>query len=359
MPVTVHVFVCICNLSLSTNLTLCISLSVCVSCSRHPLQFQYIHVSACYRALDQKRARGLTAEELEFWVENCVQLCKSTIKHRYSKDPEKLLVNSLLCRHALAVVKRYHGYRDGQLYVGTFDERVPEYRNAALDVSVADDGDDVTHTQSLGLGQNPAIEEWPGLLGSLQKAVQDYPRLWQDRFGSLVLEQCCITMFKRAQIRSGELVLSEAYEHPKYITSRFSHFVVVEFESEGLFVAKVKYFVKVEVTEQEGPAEVNGQPLRYAIADLYRQRTPSRASSDVGECFMVTKQQQQHPSHSDYPVNMEDIIAKVLWAEAALCADNVDHGFPSEAWCLVWYPHFQCYVDPRADVDDAHEIVRD
>ncbi|DBA77854.1 TPA: hypothetical protein ACH3X1_009208 [Trebouxia sp. C0004] len=205
-------------------------------------------------ALDQQRARGLTAEELEFWVENCIQLCKSTIKHRCSREPERLLVNSLLVRHALAVVKRDHGYRDGQPYVGTFDERIPEYKNAPLAVSVTDDGDDVTHTQLLGLGQDPAPEDWPVLLPSVQQAVQDYPELWQEHFSSLALEQCCITKFKRAQVRGGEIVLSEAYER---ITSRFSHFVVVEWEGEGIFVAKVKYFVKVDVAEQEGPFEGN------------------------------------------------------------------------------------------------------
>ena len=70
---------------------------------------------------------------------------------------------------------------------------------------------------------------------------------------------------------------------------------------------------------------------------------------------MGTKQQQQRPFYSDYPVNVEDIRAKVLWAEAARCVENSDHGFPSEAWCFVRYPHFQCYIDPQADADDAFE----
>lgn len=80
--------------------------------------------------------------------------------------------------------------------------------------------------------------------------------------------------------------------------------------------------------------------LRYAVADLYKQGTASKASRDVGECFMVTKQQQQRPSYCDYPVNVEDIRAKVLWAEAALCAENVDHGFPSEGLYMRHSPLF-------------------
>ncbi|DBA74079.1 TPA: hypothetical protein ACH3X1_010891 [Trebouxia sp. C0004] len=85
-------------------------------------------------------------------------------------------------KHALAIVKRNHGYQDGQPYVGTFDERVPEYRNTLLAVNVADDGDDVTHTQLLGLGQDLAPDEWPVLLPSVQQAVQDYPEMWHDHF---------------------------------------------------------------------------------------------------------------------------------------------------------------------------------
>ena len=298
-------------------------------------QAEYSAYAYC-RALDQQRARGLTAEELEFWVENSVQFCKSTTKRRCSKDPEKLLVNSLLVRHALAVVKREHGYRNGQLYVGSFDERVPEYRQAALSVLVADDGDDVTQTQLLGLGQYSAPEQWPTLLNSLQQAAQDYPELWQDHFAYLVPEQCCISKFKRAQVRGGELVLSQAYER---VTSRFSHFVIVEYAEEGLFIAKIKYFVKVEVAEPDSLPEGNCTPLRYAIADLYKQRSASKASSDVGECFVVTKEQQQRPSCANYPVNVED-----LWGETDRCGNGKDHGFPSGAWCLVRYPHFQSYV---------------
>ncbi len=107
------------------------------------------------------------------------------------------------------------------------------------------------------------------LLPSVQQAVQDYPKLGREHFSSLALEQCCITKFKRAQVRGGEIVLSEAYER---ITSRFSHFVMVEWEREGIFIAKVKYFVKVDVAEQEGPFEGSGKPLRYAIADLYTSK---------------------------------------------------------------------------------------
>ncbi len=61
-------------------------------------------------------------------------------------------------------------------HVGTFDERIPEYRNAPLAVSVTDDGDDVTHTQLLGLGQDPAPKDWPVLLPSVQQAVRATPQ---------------------------------------------------------------------------------------------------------------------------------------------------------------------------------------
>jgi len=66
-------------------------------------------------------------------VENCIQDCKSTTKFRCSADPEVLLVNRLMTQHALAVVKRDHGYRDGQRYVQTLDERVSKpFLNGSL-----------------------------------------------------------------------------------------------------------------------------------------------------------------------------------------------------------------------------------
>ena len=130
-------------------------------------------------------------------------------------------------------------------------------------------------------------------------------------------------------------------------------FVIVEYAEEGLFIAKIKYFVKVEVAEPDSLPEGNCTPLRYAIADLYKQRSASKASSDVGECFVVTKEQQPRPSCANYPVNVEDILVKVLWGETDKCENGKDHGFPSGAWCLVQYPHFQSYVDPQADVGNT------
>ena len=62
------------------------------------------------RALDQQRLSGLPALLLEFWVENLMQKCKSTVKYRSTHDPEVLLVNTLNQQHGLAVARRDFGY---------------------------------------------------------------------------------------------------------------------------------------------------------------------------------------------------------------------------------------------------------
>ena len=173
--------------------------------------------------------------------------------------------------------------------------------------------------------------------------------MWNDHWGCTELEECCITKFKRAQVRGGEVVLSQAYDRVK---SRFSHFVTVEWPEQGLFVAKIKCFVKVELADDNSPVVGQGSPQRYAIADLYKQSTPSQASQDVGQCLMATKKQQLKPSFADYPVNVEDIRSKVLWADVSVSPDvSGQQGLPSGAWLFAQYPHFTVYVDPQADID--------
>lgn len=70
--------------------------------------------------------------------------------------------------------------------------------------------------------------------------------------------------------------------------------------------------------------------------------------------MMVPQEQQHKPAFPDYPVNVEDIMSKVLWADVAQCQDGITkQGFPSNAWLFVRYPHFATYVDPQADVDSG------
>ncbi len=96
----VCVCVCVCvsaclsacmSACLPASLSVCGRLSVCVSACLSlcvTVYTTYICLFCC-RALDQQRARGLTAEESEFWIENCIQLCKSSIKHCCSREPKR------------------------------------------------------------------------------------------------------------------------------------------------------------------------------------------------------------------------------------------------------------------------------
>ena len=98
------------------------------------------------------------------WLLRIRAICESTTKHRCSKETEELLVKSLLVRHALAAVKREHSTGTASYMLVVLIKHVLEYRKAALAVLTADEGDDRTQTQLLGLGHYAASEEWPTLL---------------------------------------------------------------------------------------------------------------------------------------------------------------------------------------------------
>ena len=66
------------------------------------------------------------------------------------------------------------------------------------------------------------------------------------------------------------------------------------------------------------------------------------------------EKQQLKPSFLEYPVNMEDVCAKLLWADVSVSFNVRDQqGLPSSAnaWLFAQYLQFTAYVDPQADTD--------
>ena len=122
-------------------------------------------------ALDQQQARGLPALESEFWVENMVQKRKSTTKHHSTHAPEVLLVNTLMQKHALAVILRDFSYK-------SFHLLLPYYHNADLQVLHADAGDS-NGTQLIGKGTLLTVPEQMQVLKLLKQAQSDYSGHWQ------------------------------------------------------------------------------------------------------------------------------------------------------------------------------------
>lgn len=101
--------------------------------------------------------------------------------------------------------------------------------------------------------------------------------MWYNHFDPVQLEDCCITKFKRAQIRGGETVLSEAYER---VRSCFSHFAVVEWPEEGLFTARIKCFVKVEVVDLQQDRVLHcGMQSWTCTSSTLQQGLPARLES--------------------------------------------------------------------------------
>ena len=77
-------------------------------------------------------------------------------------------------------------------------------------------------------------------------------------------EDVLLITYKRAQLgESWELLLSESYQLSK---TRVSYYAAVHYLDEGMYIARIKYFVKVH---NMAPATAaTSSSLRYAIAGL-------------------------------------------------------------------------------------------
>ena len=302
-----------------------------------------------YRALDQQYARGLTALDSEFWVENLMQRCKSTVKYRARSNPEVLLVNSLMQQHALAMVRRDNGFRDGKPYVQWYDERLPQYRNADLQVEHADAGAS-NGSQLLGKGTVPKPAVQKATLASLKLCQSQYSSVWKSQGWTEPLkpEDVLLMTYKRAQLgESRELLLSESCQLSK---TRVSYYAAVHYLDEGMYIARIKYFVKVHNMTPATAATPSS--LRYAIADLYATQALPDPDGILGTCFAVTIAECKKPSHCDYAVLLDDLQGKVMWAEPAQHVGDAG----TIAGLYVQYPNMRQYLDPyAAAAADANE----
>ena len=296
-------------------------------------------------ALDQQRARGLTGHELEFWVELTIGACKSMVKHRGTNKVETFLVNCLLRNIALSKVKRDHGFRDGKPYVGTLLERCPGITDKAV-VRLPDHGDSQTGTQLLGSGLSTTLSEQRGLTKTMATLVQESAELWEEHFPGMLPDSCLYTKYKRAQLKGGEVLHSEEYRR---ITSRFSYFVTAAWEGEPLYIAKILYFVRVELLSDH--AQDATATLRLAVCDLYTQ---TEIDAGLGLCHAVSNKDQKKAKFAAYAVNVEDLGGKVLWLDVARTnpghAGDL-HGFTKYSWLFIPYSHAKTYLDPEAEAD--------
>jgi hypothetical protein len=93
----------------------------------------------------QEEQHGAVALLTEWWVERGLQEPKAVCKYRLSQNPEVLMVNELLTRHALSKLA-------ASGVAATFDDIVPEYRSKPLNGPAFDSGDRDTNILLLHAG---------------------------------------------------------------------------------------------------------------------------------------------------------------------------------------------------------------
>ena len=227
---------------------------------------------------------------------------------------------------------------------------------------IIDHGDATTGSQLLGLGSVVAVQaQQEQMISSIQQFVSESPDVWRQNFPNHDVEDCTLTIFSRAHLRGVETILSEAYAA---VRSQFSHFGLAEWEGQGRYVVKIKQYVKVEAPDNLSPhSTTHAGPMRFAICNLYQQTLVDNA---LGECHIVTLQEQTHPAYTSYAVDIEDLMCKVVWGEVANISfaeskagkEGPGHGFPDKAWYFVRYPNSRSHTQAAADASED-DVVDD
>ncbi|KAK9918436.1 hypothetical protein WJX75_004081 [Coccomyxa subellipsoidea] len=275
-----------------------------------------LHLLVC-RAADQEKARGQSALELELWVENMVQLAKSTTKFRTTANPEILLVNQVLLTEAIKKAPTIWPYlRDYNQLVYGSSEGAPD-RGNLLDQPYAED-----NTGFIGSGARPKTAE-------LVKP-RDFP---QDGWTDAACDTATYTVYKAVDIKGIEIVLSRAYLMAR---SRVSYFVRVDYEGDGTYVARISKFLKVSRGDAEG-----GSALRIAVADLFKIETREGYQGEL----IIVKGPQRGPYKKDYPMSVDHIAHKLLFCDAT----RGDPDFRQNLWCFPAYSNTYTKRNPELE----------
>ena len=278
-----------------------------------PLCTYNLHLLNC-RMLAQQSQRGQTSSYGEWWVEQLVQLMKSTLRYRNTTTPELVAVNDLLLRHALARVKVQHPH------LKDFDELVPEWGSGAMhgkNLDVRWRG-----VQLLGSGRRVKEGSRSEAVSALERHLKDFP-LENLRFDELDLETLLLYehCYKEAKGADDEMViLSDSYLRSR---SRISKYALVDYEERnGLvwYVCAMKYYIKalkkkrhtgvVENRERREEEEAVAQAedaIRIGVADLYRAEI---VQQEFGHLVKIRK---AHPTQTGYGVGIEHLRAKLVY----------------------------------------------
>ena len=292
-----------------------------------PRSSQQLHVPC--RAYRQEQQRGLTCYELEFWVERAiVQICKRETKFRTTKNPELVLVHSILL--ALALMRNLHQYPD-ELEKEEKRCKGKDLDNDAIDISCPDNMQPGINGEFfIGPGKKPRVRDMPQLKSVVSKYLQAFPTLGWTGYGEHV-----ILTYKRLALKGSELVNSTSYtlEH-----RRQSHWCTVRFQEvrsggyvEITYVARVKQYLLVK----NNAAGV----LRIAECQLWE----ASANEDYTGQFLEV--QPGAPKHESYPVNAAQLDSKVLFANLTI-PELQSHR--NNEWRFISYPNVQSDTQEEA-----------
>jgi hypothetical protein len=251
----------------------------------------------CCRMERQEAARGKVAYGTEYWVENEIQLAKSSVKYRSTTGPEKVLVHDLLLDRALSAAS----VREPRIL--TFDELMPSYRAGnAPRVQHLDEEDPVTGSLLLGRGAIPNEQDAVVATASVKELLRHWPQHSAGWEAADVIAKNML-LYTRARVRRGEVLHSTRYLRP---TKKTSVNIMVQYhEDEGLcrYMAVVRFFLKAS---KEGACDI-----RVAVADLHPVELVSEGTG-AGEMWKV--QNMDRPKHKAYAVTFHEGTMLVKYA---------------------------------------------
>jgi len=203
------------------------------------------------RAGRQIRRRGLTAYQLEFWIEGMVKLIKSSVRGRAVANAEAMIVAYLLLRLGLARARLLttlpllsHAQLDEQKELA--EAAAKSSNGAAKDPGVVG-----RYEQLLGAKQGTTVLERQADMSVLRKLAQLDGGM-AAALPASCLEDCDVLRYGRAQLSTRELVYSTSWRKQG---QRTSHWVTVTYEDDGTYVAEVKHFLLVRARGQDGDSD--------------------------------------------------------------------------------------------------------
>lgn len=209
----------------------------------------------------------------DFWVERRLQPLKRLVRNRISRQPERLMVTSLLTRLAIS-----RSAASGVRF--SFDEAVPAYRAKPLSGPQFDTGCAVTGWLLLQRGQ---------LLSGIGRRLDTAADARRRRDNALRVCKQFVAAYQPAGFSdAASVAAARIYEHRQATrggrevvsstsnssqTRSVGYYINVTFEDSGQLVGRVAHFLRVEPptpADGEQPAE----PLRLAVCHFFNRQAP-------------------------------------------------------------------------------------